>query len=77
MRVVGLGTQDSFGEAQDFVATYGTSFTMLWDPTFQSWNELGILGQPMAILVDRSGRKLGQWFGAFDEAEVLELAASA
>lgn len=75
--MVGLGTQDSLEEAQGFVAQTGTTFTMLWDPSFESWREFGILGQPAAILLDRQGRQLGNWFGRFDQQRVLELAGSA
>ncbi len=50
---------------------------MLWDPSFESWSELGILGQPAAILLDRQGRQLGNWFGRFDQQRVLDLAGSA
>lgn len=77
MTVVGLGTQDSFEEAQGFVSQTGITFTMLWDPSFESWRKLGILGQPAAILLDRQGRQLGDWFGRFDQQQVLELAGSA
>ena len=36
--MIGLGTQDSLGQAEDFVNDFGTqSFTMLWDGSFQSW----------------------------------------
>ena len=74
--MVGLGTQDSFEEAQDFVATYGTvSFPMLWDPGFDSWAALGIRGQPQAILFSADGFALKQWAGLFDEDEVLRIAA--
>ncbi|MEX2586699.1 MAG: TlpA disulfide reductase family protein [Actinomycetota bacterium] len=75
--VVGLGTQDSFEEAQGFVSQTGTTFTMLWDPSFESWRALGILGQPAAILLDRQGRQLGDWFGRFDQDRVVELAGAA
>lgn len=72
VQVVGLGTQDSYEEATDFVAAYGTeSFTMLWDPGFTSWSQLGIRGQPGAILFDAEGTGRFQWFGSFDLEEVL------
>ena len=74
MRVVGLGTQDTFEEAQAFVARSGTTFPMLWDPTFRSWRALGVTGQPAAMLVDRGGARVKMWFGRFDEGEVLDLA---
>ena len=49
---------------------------MLWDRTFQSWRAVGILGQPAAILLDRQGQEVKRWLGAFDEGEVLRLAAA-
>ena len=77
MTVVGLGAQDTYEEALEFVDTYGTeSFRMLYDASFESWSQLGIRGQPIAILFDREGRGNTIWYGPFDEDEVLELAAT-
>jgi peroxiredoxin len=76
--VIGLGTQDSFKEAQEFVQRHDMqSFPMLWDPTFTSWRQLGVTGQPAAILFDRQGQALKRWVGPFDEGEVIELARKA
>lgn len=75
--MVGLGTQDSLREAEQFVQRYGTTFDMLWDPTFESWRALEVTGQPAAILVDRNGALVKRYFGVFDEQEVVDLAASA
>ena len=78
MRVVGLGTQDSAGEAVDFVRNYGTySFPMYWDETFQTWQEFGIRSQPAAALLAPDGEVIGAWLGAFPEDEVLQLSAAA
>ncbi len=72
MRIVGLGTQDSLGLAEDFVATYGTtSFQMLWDPTFESWARLGVRGQPAFMILDRDGRAVEGWYGSAEPDEVL------
>lgn len=77
MTVVGLGAQDSHQEALDFVEKYGTSsFRMLYDESFESWSQLGVRGQPIAILFDSNGRGQFIWYGPFDEAEVLELATA-
>ncbi len=74
--MVGLGAQDTYDEALDFVEKYGTrSFRMLYDESFESWAQLGIRGQPIAILFDTQGRGNTIWYGPFDEAEVLELAS--
>lgn len=75
--MVGLGGKDSYGEALDFVEKYGTkSFRMLYDESFESWTQLGVRNQPVAILFDTAGRGQTIWYGPFSEAEVLELAAA-
>ena len=74
--MIGLGTQDSLGEAEDFIEDYGTqSFTMLWDESFQSWQALGISSQPAAVLFAADGTPISEWRGAFPEDEVLQLSA--
>ncbi len=75
--MVGLGAQDSYGEALDFVEKYGTtSFRMLYDESFESWSQLGVRGQPVAILFDTNGRGQTIWYGPFNQTEVLDLAAT-
>ena len=74
--MVGLGTQDSLGEAGEFVDGTGIrSFTMLWDESFQSWMEIGITSQPSALLLAPDGTPLAGWIGPFPQDEVLELSA--
>ncbi|MDE0216347.1 MAG: hypothetical protein OXN79_07195, partial [bacterium] len=58
--------------AQSFVESTGTTFTMLWDRTFQSWNQLGITGQPAGILMNRYGQILDQWRGGIPRDRVLD-----
>lgn len=75
---MGLGTQDSLAEAEDFVEDYGTrSFLMTWDPSGRSWAELGVTGQPAAMLFDANGNAIEGWYGSIPEEEVLSLAAKA
>jgi hypothetical protein len=75
--VVGLGAQDTYQEAIDFVDKYETkSFRMLYDESSESWSALGIRGQPIAILFDTDGRGQTIWYGPFNEDEVLELASA-
>lgn len=76
--MIGLGTQDSGGEAADFIRDRSTySFPMYWDETFESWAAFGVSGQPAAMLLSADGELLEGWFGKFPEDEVLELAADA
>ncbi len=49
---------------------------MLYDESFESWSALGIRGQPIAILFTPDGRGHTIWYGPFNEAEVLDLAAT-
>lgn len=58
------------------MASRGTTFPMLWDPSFESWLAVGIIGQPAAILVDPDGQEIRRWVGVFDFDEVLELASA-
>lgn len=75
--MIGLGTQDTLGDAEQFLDTYGTkSFTMLWDESFESWTALGISSQPAAVLFAADGHPIQGWRGAFPESEVLQLAAA-
>ncbi|MGE0879277.1 MAG: TlpA family protein disulfide reductase [Acidimicrobiia bacterium] len=74
VRVIGLGTQDTLGLAEDFVADYDTSFTMLWDESFESWAAFGVTSQPAAMLFGADGTPIRGWLGRFPEADVLALA---
>ncbi len=70
--VVGIGTQDDFPLAEDFVSTYGVATPqMLWDPGFESWQALEITGQPTWILLSPGGEELGRWQGSLPESEIL------
>lgn len=71
--ILGLGTQDSFGEANRFLKRYSISFPFLWDDGFTSWQKLGIPSQPAAILFSADGKELGRWSGVLPESEILKL----
>jgi peroxiredoxin len=75
--VIGLGTQDTLAEADEFAATYETTFPMLWDETFETWSAIGVSSQPAAVLFAADGTPLAGWRGAFPEDEVLDLARNA
>lgn len=72
-----MGAQDDFAFAQEFQqATGTTSFLMIWDESFATWQYYGVRGQPTAILVDETGEPIQAWAGRFDFDEVLELATA-
>jgi hypothetical protein len=64
---------DDLPAARSFVADGGVTFTMLWDGTFRSWDELEVLGMPSAILYAADGTELGNWNRVPDESEILAL----
>ncbi len=68
VRVVGMGTQDDLGLAEDFLDRHNPdSVLMTWDESFATWDYYEVRGQPTTILVDPSGRPLGQWVGLDNE----------
>ena len=73
--MIGLGTQDSLGQANDFDDKFDTSFDMLWDESFISWQTIGVSSQPTAVMLAPDGTPITGWIGAFPEDEVLRLAA--
>ena len=76
IKIVGIGAQDDLAFAERFVARAGTTFTMLWDPTFDSWNHYGVRSNSSSWLLDRSGTRVGEIFSGLNEAYVEELLAS-
>ena len=72
MKVVGIGAQDNLDFAERFVAQTGTTFTMLWDPTFDSWNYYGIRSNSDLQVLDRSGERVGDHFNGFSPERVEE-----
>jgi thioredoxin-related protein len=69
LNVIGLGAQDSLDYANEFVASTGTgggAITMVWDPSFDSWRQLGIRSQPYWILYDAQGNEVTSRPGAID-----------
>jgi thiol-disulfide isomerase/thioredoxin len=77
IQIVGLGTQDDFDLAQSFVSTYGVKTPqMLWDPGFESWQQLSITSQPTWILFSPDGEEIGRWLGPLPEQEILDAASA-
>ena len=58
--LIGVGARDSLGQAEDFVDRTGATFTMLWDSSGASWNELGIISQHRVIVLNRFGQEVGR-----------------
>lgn len=73
--MVAIGGRDKAANGAAFVTRHElTTPTMLFDEAMRVWNAYRIVGQPAAVLLDRSGRERGRWLGTFDTAEVLDAA---
>ncbi len=59
--------------AQSFVTGTGTTFTMLWDPTSESWRHYGVQRNSDLWLLDPNGNRVGERFYRLDEDYVEEL----
>ncbi|MEO0492336.1 MAG: hypothetical protein AAF081_02855 [Actinomycetota bacterium] len=71
--MIGLGTQDDFAYAQEFVETGGLTdgenLTFLWDPSFATWQGYGVrANSSMAILSADLSTTSSVFFG-FGDAE--------
>jgi hypothetical protein len=75
--VIGVGTQDDFAYAQEFVADTGVATpTMLWDPSFETWRAWGVSinSQMMLVTPDLTSRtELWFGFGDDEQQEILDL----
>lgn len=75
--MIGIGAQDNLDAAQRFVTQTGITFTMLWDPTFDSWNYYEILSNSDLQVLDRSGDRVGDLIHGFSPERVEEEMADA
>lgn len=72
-QTIGLGTKDSYQQAQLFAIRHSITFRMLWDSSFKSWQGFGISSQPAHILVTREGAKIKKWQGELREKDMEEV----
>lgn len=72
--MIGIGTQDDLERAEAFVDEHGTSsFTMLWDETYDTWTALGVTSSPTAGLFTADGEFIAGWVGPVPFDDVVRL----
>ena len=77
--MIGLGTQDDFAFAQEFVDSGDLTddeLTFLWDPSFATWQAFGVrTNSSMAILRGdlTSTSQVFFGFGEADQQEILDV----
>lgn len=76
IQVIGMGAQDDFLLALDFIESTGTvTPTMLWDPSFTTWRGFGVQinSQMMVASADLSLRtELFYGFGAEQRQAIID-----
>ena len=71
MKVVGIGAQDDLAYAQSFVERTGTTFTMLWSDSSESWSHFGVRRNSTVLLLDRSGNVVEGSAGSYDPDSLI------
>ena len=76
IQVVGVGAQDDFDLAVDFVTSTGVETPdMIWDPSFETWSHFGVRINSQMMLVNAdltSGTDLFYGFGDADRQRILD-----
>ena len=68
--MVGIGAQDDLAFAERFVSQTGTTFTMLWSDSSDSWRHFGVRRNSSVRLLDSSGNLADDGPGGFDPASL-------
>jgi hypothetical protein len=76
IQVVGVGAQDDFEFAVDFVDSTGVETPdMIWDPSFETWSRFGVRINSQMMLMNAdltSGTELFYGFGESDRQRILD-----
>ena len=74
--MIGLGAQDSFDAAQEFVAAGPLDgVDMLWDPSFSTWQAFGVRINSQMMITDgamEGASSLFYGFGSSEQTQILE-----
>lgn len=76
MKVVGIGAQDDLAFAKRFIEQTGTTFTMLWSDSSESWSHFGVRRNSTVMLLDRGGNVVEGSTGSYDPGSLIEQLAT-
>jgi thiol-disulfide isomerase/thioredoxin len=71
IQFVGVDILDSRGSARGFMEEFGSTYPSVFDPPGAIRDALGLLGQPVTLLYDRSGEIVEHWVGAVPPDELV------
>lgn len=72
MTVVGIGSQDDLAFAERFVSRTGTTFTMLWSDSGESWRHFGVSRNSSVRLLDSDGHLADDGPRSFNPASLTD-----
>lgn len=70
VQFLGIDILDARSSARTFMDEFDWTYPSVYDDTGEIRNQLGYIGQPDTLLYDRDGRRVGEWQGPIDAAEV-------
>ncbi len=70
--MVGIGAQDDLAFAERFVDQTGTTFTMLWSDSNESWSHFGVRRNSTVLLLDRGGSVVEGTKGSYEPDSILD-----
>ena len=73
---MGIGAQDDFAYAERFVSQTGTTFTMLWSDSNESWRHFDVGRNSSVRLLDSGGILADDSPGSFDAARLSDQLAA-
>lgn len=73
---MGIGAQDDFAYAERFVDQTGTTFTMLWSDSNESWRHFGVRRNSSVRMLDRDGNLADDSPGSFDATRLSDQLAA-
>ena len=76
LQVVGIATRDARADARAFARRFAIPYRLADDPEGRIASTYGAVGLPVSVLIDAEGRVVSTTFGALDERELADLAAS-
>ena len=69
---MGIGAQDDIAYAERFVSQTGTTFTMLWSDSNESWRHFNVSRNSSVRLLDSAGNLADDGPGSFNPASLSE-----
>jgi cytochrome c biogenesis protein CcmG, thiol:disulfide interchange protein DsbE len=70
VQFLGVDILDARGSARGFMGEYGWTYPSVFDPPGAIRDSLGLLGQPVTLLYDRSGEVVHRWVGPVPKDEL-------